>query len=527
VMGMLVRTFDAMAEGGIRDQLGGGFHRYSTDERWLVPHFEIMLYDNAMLGWVYAEAYRQMNERRYAAVARDIFDFTLREMTSPEGAFFTAFDAEVDAQEGLSYLWTAAEIEAVLGPDDAKVFNRVYGVDRGPNFADPHHGNGQPDKSILFLPRPIHEAASELKLEADVLEARLAPLRQKLYQVRLGRKQPLLDTKIITSWNALMIRAMAHGGRVLSEARYIEAAGRAADYLLRRHRGADGLIHRTSRDGKAKYDGFIDDYAFLAQALLALFDATNDNHWRDEAAGIARSMQGRFADEAGGFFFTDRNARELPVRQMASTDSPLPSGNAVAAMVLAELKDEQQSRRTISRFAAQMEQYGEGMSSMVQAALLHVRQYGPFNTLNVADSTGRVQTPLEVAKGLVSTRAQWRSDRELVLYLDILNSFHINAPDVGTGEIPLIGTSVAVVGEDSAEIDYPPGETMRFAFIPDAIRVYAQTVEITVRFQSPRRPDVPIVLALTYQACNDQACFPPVTKRIEAPVSRQQPNWAD
>src|SRR5439155_12184846 len=179
-MRMLRHTLDAMADGGIRDQLGGGFHRYSTDAKWLVPHFEIMLYDNAMLAWVYAEAFRQTDESRYADVARGVFEFVLREMTSPEGGFYTAFDAEVDAQEGMSYLWTAEEIETLLGPADAKIFNQVYGVDRGPNFADPHHGSGTPDKNILFLPRPIEEAASQLAMTVEALEEVLAPMRQSL-----------------------------------------------------------------------------------------------------------------------------------------------------------------------------------------------------------------------------------------------------------------------------------------------------------------------------------------------------------
>nr|MDQ3082936.1 thioredoxin domain-containing protein [Gemmatimonadota bacterium] len=211
----LLHTLDALAAGGIRDQLGGGFHRYSTDAKWLVPHFEIMLYDNAMLAWCYIEAFRQTNDQKYADVARGIFDFVLREMTSPDGSFYTAFDAEVDGQEGLNYLWTSDEIERVLGPDDAKVFNRIYGVDRGPNFADPHHGNGVPDKNILHLAVPM---------ESELMQKRIAEMRQQLLNARQQRKQPLLDTKILTSWNALMIRALAHGGQILREPRYLNAA---------------------------------------------------------------------------------------------------------------------------------------------------------------------------------------------------------------------------------------------------------------------------------------------------------------
>src|SRR3984957_11365024 len=275
-------TLDAMNAGGIHDHLGGAFHRYSTDEKWLVPHFEIMLYDNAMLASLYANAFARTKEPRYAAVARGILDFILHEMTSADGAFYTAIDAEVDAQEGLSYLWTSQEISQVLG-DDADLFCRAYGVDLGPNFADPHHGDGAMDKNILFL----HES-----IDAD-LDRQLAPLRQKLYEHRRQRKQPLLDTKILTSWNALMISAMAEAGRVLDEPKYSAAAMKAADYLLRVHRSGDGKLHRVSRDGRAKGDAFLDDYAFLAQALL-------DCGRRDEAKGVADQMCEKFLDAESG-----------------------------------------------------------------------------------------------------------------------------------------------------------------------------------------------------------------------------------
>ncbi|HYO10633.1 MAG TPA: thioredoxin domain-containing protein, partial [Tepidisphaeraceae bacterium] len=289
-MRMLLHTLDAMANGGIRDQLGGGFHRYSTDAQWLVPHFEIMLYDNAMLGWVYAEAHAQTSDPRYARVARELFDFVLREMTSPQGGFYTALDAEVDAQEGLSYLWTSEEVEETLGADDAALFARVYGLDQGPNFADPHHGTGAPDKSILFLADP---AAAEQHHE------RLAPMRAKLKARRDQRKQPLLDTKIITSWNALMIRALAHGARLVGDPRYLHAATAAADFLLIHHRTPTGGLFRTSRDGVKKYDAFLDDYAFLVHALVAVGDASGDARWRDEALRLAGTMIDRFGDGGG------------------------------------------------------------------------------------------------------------------------------------------------------------------------------------------------------------------------------------
>ena len=355
-MKMLTRTLDALAEGGIRDHLGGGFHRYSTDAKWLVPHFEIMLYDNAMLGWVYVEAFRQTGMERFAKVARGIFEFVLREMTSPEGAFYTAMDAEVDSREGLNYLWTKSEIESELGsapkPEaeavgdapgslkgtriedsgsstgarieepgasatpsasglsgNAELFLRVYGVDRGANFADPHHGDGRPETNILYLPQPLETVAAKMKITVEELEAMLAPLLQKLYVSRMKRKQPLLDTKILTSWNALMIRAMAYGGKVLSEPRYTKAAESAADFLMNRHGGGKGRLYRTSRAGsEAKFEAFLDDYAFLAEALLELGR-------REEAIKIADAMEQQFAGQGGGFYFTTAMAEDLIVRR--------------------------------------------------------------------------------------------------------------------------------------------------------------------------------------------------------------------
>lgn len=511
----LTHTLDAMADGGIRDQLGGGFHRYSTDAKWLVPHFEIMLYDNAMLGWVYAEAHRQMGQERYAEVAREVFDFVIREMTSPEGAFYTAFDAEVDAQEGLSYLWKADEIRSLLGADDAALFDHVYGVDRGPNFADPHHGTGTPDNNILFLPQPIDRVAQEMNISPDDLRRRLAPMRQKLYEARRKRKQPLLDTKIITSWNALMIRALAHGGAVLQEPRYTRAAERAAEYLLGSH-FKDGTLFRTSREGQAKHHGFLDDYAFLAQALLELHAATGNARWKQQAATIALSMVQKFVDdEAGGFFFTDRDATDLIVRQKTAQDSPLPSGNAVAVMALLELGQVQGSVSVLAAFARQMAEQGESMSSMVQAALLYLRKAEPFTVSAAAeDQPNRPESPQAIAAGVVAVAARWENSSELHVALKILDGFHINAHEPGGGEVPLIPTQLSV-NIPGTSIDYPPGQLQAFAFAQQPIRVYSGQVIAVVRFSDRFKVQPPLQLSLSYQACNENACFPPVSKQFE------------
>jgi uncharacterized protein YyaL (SSP411 family) len=521
ILPKLLHALDAMAAGGIRDHLGGGFHRYSTDAKWLVPHFEIMLYDNAMLGWVYAEAHRQTWEPRYAQVARGIFDFVLREMTSPQGAFYTAFDAEVDAQEGLSYLWTAQEIEALLGVEDAKFFGRVYGIDAGPNFADPHHGTGQPDKSILFLPRPPAEVAAETGVSADQLEQRLAPMRQKLYQARKKRKQPLLDTKILTSWNALMIRALAHGGEVLRERKYVDAARRAAEFLLKNHKQSDGTLLRTSRDGAAKINGALDDYAFLAHALLGLSQATGDQKWKQHAAGLTVTMLQRFVDDQfGGFFFTEKDAPDLIVRQKIVQDSPLPSGNAVAAMVLLGLDQTKGALTTLAAFAQQMVEHGESMSSMVEAALLFLQKSEPFNVSPAAgtiETSDRLQTPEQIAAGIVSVGGQWQSLSELHLVLKVLEGFHINANDTSGADAPLIPTTLSILDTEAA-IEYPPGELRSFAFSEKPLRVYEGEVMLRVRFSNHPKPESSLRLNVRYQPCDESSCLPAINKQIDIEV---------
>jgi uncharacterized protein YyaL (SSP411 family) len=507
-MRMIRHTLDAMMYGGIRDQLGGGFHRYSTDGQWLVPHFEIMLYDNAMLAWCYVEAFRQTNDQRYARVARGICDFVLREMTSPDGPFYTAMDAEVDGQEGLNYLWVGDEIERVLGAEDAKLFNRVYGVDRGFNFADPHHGRGTADKNILHVPEP---AGLE---EAD---ARLEPMRRKLKAARDQRKQPLLDTKILTSWNGLMIRALAFASRVLNEKHYADAAERAANFLLAKHRMPDGGLFRTSRNSAPKYAGFLDDYAFLIQAMIELRDLEGPDDWDKHALAVAKVMQQKFSDAArGGFYFTEEGAKDLIVRQKTASDSPLPSGNAVAAMAMLDLDQAQVARGVLQAFAAQLERGAEGMSSIVQAAHQYVREHGPIEVKGAGGGAADgVVTPEQVAAGVVNLTADWAEENQLAVRIEVLDGFHINAHEASAGLVP---TKLAVVGVEGASVDYPPGEERKFEFADQAIRVYEGTVTFAVRFPSPPATSK-LTLRLTYQACNDFACLPPLTKQFELVTS--------
>ena len=501
-MDELLHTLDAMANGGIRDHLGGAFHRYSTDAQWLVPHFEIMLYDNGMLAWIYAEAFAQTAIQRYADVARGIVDFILSDLTSPQGAFYTALDAEVDAQEGLSYLWTMDETNQLLGKD-AALFNRVYGLDQGPNFGDPHHGDGTPDKNVLFLPMPMTERARQEGLSEGELEAKLEPLRQRLLAARKLRKQPRLDEKVLTSWNALAIEGLAHAGKVLNEPRYIAAASTAANYLLAAHRTTDGGLYRGSRDGKVKHEGFLDDYAFLCQALLTLAKVTGSPERRGQAQQIYSAMKDRFHDEtSGGFFFSKSGAHDLIVRQKIGSDSPLPSGNAIAGAVALALGDRQVCEATLGVFAGQMREWGPGSSAMVETALLAVHN-GEAIQVDPAGASVMPEKPK-----VVTMTAAWASPGRLVVTVAIAPGRHISSNQNTPG---LLQTRLTVSGDlarSVRQVIYPAPVRRQFPFADELLDVYEGQIRLEVQREplSERRPGV---LTLNFQACSDTSCLAP------------------
>ena len=316
VLRMATLTLERMAAGGMHDQVGGGFHRYSTDAGWLVPHFEKMLYDNALLALAYAEAWQVTGRRDFARVVRQTLDYVLREMTSPEGAFFSATDADSEGEEGRFFVWTERQIREVLGAE-ADRFARFFGVTPGRNWEG---------VNVLHVPLP----------DEDEWEA-LAGSRAQLVQARSRRVPPLRDEKVLASWNGLMISAMAFGGRVLSEPRWVEAAARAADFVLSRM-GKDGRLQRSWLGGEAGVPGFLEDHAFLAQGLLDLYEATFEVRWLEAALALAERTEALFGDrEGGGWFQTATDHERLLVREKPTHDGAEPSGASVALLVALRL----------------------------------------------------------------------------------------------------------------------------------------------------------------------------------------------
>jgi uncharacterized protein YyaL (SSP411 family) len=327
----VVKTLDEMLAGGIRDHLGGRFHRYSTDRVWLVPHFEKMLYDNALLAKLYTEAYQETGRDEYRRVVQETIGWILGEMTDPGGGFYSAQDADPSEGEGIYYTWTPEEVAGSIGTRPAEAFNRSYGVTKNGNFEG---------RTILHIVTGNPTAKEAKGLEKS---------RSELYQARIKRPRPSTDTKVLTSWNGLAISALAYAGSALDVEDYVKAAARAAEFILEKN-SADGRLLRRYAGGEAALDGTLEDYAFFVQGLLDLFEASADPRWLEEAVRLTKVMGEDFEDkENGGYFFT---AKAEPMRLKEGYDGPTPSGNSVAALDLirvSELTGDEEYKRSAER----------------------------------------------------------------------------------------------------------------------------------------------------------------------------------
>jgi hypothetical protein len=332
---MLTVTLEKMALGGIRDHLGGGFHRYSVDRYWKIPHFEKMLYDNGQLASVYSEAYALTEREDFRRVVIEMLDFVRREMTSSEGVFYAALDADSEDVEGKFYRWEVEEIRQLLGAPQYDLFAEIYRLDEPPNFEEYY---------ALELDGPLAKLSAEHNMSESKMVESLKPLRAKLLAARDQRPRPLTDTKVLTSWNGLMIRGFADAGRILEDPSYLQDAVKAADFLLNTVRDERGRLRRTFSAGESKLNAYLDDYAFFVDGLIALHRATGDQRWLEEAERLtATQIELFWDDEGGGFFFTSGDHETLIARGRDLIDGVEPSGNAVAAQNLLYLAEQLQN----------------------------------------------------------------------------------------------------------------------------------------------------------------------------------------
>ena len=359
-----------MARGGIRDHLGGGFHRYSVDAHWLVPHFEKMLYDNALLARLYLNAFQVTRDEEFRSVAEQTLDYVLRDLRSPAGAFYSARDADSEGEEGLFYVWTPDEIEALLPAQDARLFQRCYAVDRQGNFEG---------RSILFLPHDLAAVARSEELPLDELKSVLAGARQVLLAARDGREHPLLDDKVLANWNGLALRALAEAGGALEREDYTSAASKGVDFILSEMRREDTLFH-VFAGGRAYVPGFLDASGAIGNALITVYETTLEPRWLEEIRWATEQVIARFWDDDDAVFYDTAEAGEtLVVRPRDPTESVTPSGLSLAVELLqrsSHLFDDARFRdiahRALRSHAAGMDRFPSAFGGLLSAVDRHI-----------------------------------------------------------------------------------------------------------------------------------------------------------
>jgi uncharacterized protein YyaL (SSP411 family) len=384
-----------MRLGGVFDQVGFGFHRYSTDSRWLVPHFEKMLYDQAMMAIAYTEAYQATGKEEYRKTAEEIFEYVLRDMQNPTGGFFSAEDADSEGHEGKFYMWTMAEIEQVLG-ENADLIIEVFNVSGEGNYYDEGH-KARTGKNILHFRESLLELSVHLGVGYEELTGVLRTARQKLFEAREERIHPLKDDKILTDWNGLMIAALAKGAQVFNSTRFLKAAVNAVGFILEKLQRTDGrLIHRY-REGEATVDGNLDDYAFLVWGLIELYETTFDTGYLEAALRLQDDVFEHFWDrESGGFFFKSDDSEKLLIRHKEFRDGAIPSGNSVTFLNLIRLSrmtgktHYEEKAVTLARAVSSHEEGTPSHNTMFLVALDFL--IGPTYEITIVDSPDSKET---------------------------------------------------------------------------------------------------------------------------------------
>jgi uncharacterized protein YyaL (SSP411 family) len=324
---MVENTLNKMRQGGIYDQIGFGFHRYSTDERWLVPHFEKMLYDQALIAIAYLEVFQATGATRYSLAAKETIDYVLRDLAAPQGGFYSAQDADTEGEEGKFYVWTIDEVLDSLSASDGELAVHIYGLKPGGNFA------GTQDKNVLHIAEPLEELAPYKGLTLQELIDRLHSIREALFEARKKRITPAIDDKVLSDWNGLMIAALAKAGKVIAEPKYLETAVKTADFILNQMLKDDVLYHRYAKNETA-IEGFLDDYAFVVFGLIELYEATFEDKYLQAAAALTKTMVAKLWDDKNGGFYQIQNAEASMPKMKQLYDGAVPSGNSVALLDL-------------------------------------------------------------------------------------------------------------------------------------------------------------------------------------------------
>ncbi|MHA1104178.1 MAG: thioredoxin domain-containing protein [Promethearchaeota archaeon] len=411
---MVETTLNEMRKGGMYDHIGYGFHRYSTDRQWLVPHFEKMLYDNALLAFSYIEAFQATNKSQYKETAEEIFTYVIRDMISPEGAFYSAEDADSEGEEGKFYTWQTKDLDSLLNSEEMELYASIYNIKEDGNYLE-ESTRKYTGKNIPHLTENLDSLAEKKNLSLEELKIKIKSIRIKVFQSREKRIRPHLDDKILTDWNGLMIAALAKGGYVFNEKKYIEAAEKAMKFILENLKDdRDHLLHRF-RENSAEIGGYIDDYSFLIWALLELYEATFDIHYLKQAINLIDIQNDQFWDDnIGGFYFTAKEGEDLITRQKEIYDGAIPSGNSVSMLNLLRLsqitgdQEYEQKANVISRVFAENVRNNPSAHAFLMIAVDFA--VGPTYSLVISGDTGKEDT----IKLLESIRKEFLPNKTLM-----------------------------------------------------------------------------------------------------------------
>jgi uncharacterized protein YyaL (SSP411 family) len=520
-MTMVERTLDAMARGGIHDQAGGGFHRYSTDAEWLVPHFEKMLYDQAQLLHAYARAYKLTRNEEFRRVSGEIAAYVRREMTSQTGLFHSAQDSEVDGEEGKSYLWTKEELKRVLGEEEYALASRAFGFSGLPQFEG---------RYILHRPDSNEDVARTAGMPVGDMLRKMDAIRATLLAERRTRPQPALDDKSITSWNGLMIEALAYAGGVFPDNEYVRMASKAADDLLKTLRGKDGELLHVARGGKAKLDAYLDDYSALILGLLELHRVTGESRWLREADRIGNAMVERLWEPGRGFRYALPAVAFLIANPRDIYDGAFPSGNSLAVRALTGLAANGHPR--YARYAAETLAVFEPVARKAPAALpymlwgLHEYRVAKLPEESAPFAGSRLPHTSEVVRiegSLSRTELSPGTPVDLTVEIRIDRGWHVNANPASLPSLVPTAVEVEIEGGEVKSIPrYPEGKILLIGEAKEPVPVYDGHVTLHARLVPVRLPpgkaEGRIAVSVRAQACNDTGCcLAPSTMRLELP----------
>ncbi len=507
ILNAVINTLHIQSCGGIYDQIAGGFHRYATDQNWLIPHFEKMLYNQANLSYVFTQAHLLSGAADLKRVACETLDYVIREMTNKEGGFYSATDADSEGDEGLFFIWDKQEIESLLDEADAKEFNDLYQVTDAGNFEG---------KNILNLQQPLETTAAENKFNYEELIERLSSHKKTLWETREKRIPPLRDDKVITAWNAMMIKSFAYIGQQLNKKNYIDTAINAAKYILNTNQTREGQLSRSSLAGKATIPALQEDYACLAEALLEIYDATLDRHWLDQASTLCDEMIERFWDNENGGFFMGTQSKDnlLPASPKEINDGATSSGNSVALKTLVRL-----ARRTgqqhYQSYAQQLiKAYADDITqrpyicSYLICGLLEMFAGEQSNKKWCSEGN------IHISSSCVTNKDNY----EIILEIKINKAWHLNQlQDENNNPVPVkieIKNNLKI-----ANFIYPKPLEKKLGFQTEPVNVYEDKINISFTLTKGTKgtlifPDNLLNLKLELQACDDQKCLAPETVNL-------------